>query len=135
LTKKQPGPNRDWLTVVKTPHARSRIRAWLRAGDREQNIQHGRQSVETELKAWNLKHFEDVPASQRREVVEALNFHDQDSLLAAIGEGMVSVGQVTRRLFPPAAKTAGVTKRPVATGRVVIAGDLPYTLAPCCKPV
>lgn len=138
LTRKLPSPNRDWLATVRTPHARNRIRAWFRTRDRQQNIASGRQMLEAEFKVWRLKHLEELPEARRKEAWEQLGFKDQDSVLASVGEGVLSVGQVTRRLFPaePKAQSA-VSKKHVPTGRVVAAGarGLPYHLSPCCQPV
>ncbi|HSX48397.1 MAG TPA: bifunctional (p)ppGpp synthetase/guanosine-3',5'-bis(diphosphate) 3'-pyrophosphohydrolase [Candidatus Nanoarchaeia archaeon] len=135
LTRKQPSPNRDWLNTVRTPHARNRIRAWFRTRDRDQNIISGKQMLESELKVWHLKHLEEIAEAKRKDVWEQLGFKDQDGMLASIGEGVLSVGQVTRKLFPAEPKTT-VSKKHVPTGRVVAAGakGLPYHLSPCCQP-
>lgn len=44
------GPSRDWLNIVKTTEARSKIRAWLKKERREENIQNGRKTLENELR-------------------------------------------------------------------------------------
>src|SRR6478736_92490 len=49
-TKGEHGPSRDWLNVVKTSHAREKIRQWFKRKDRDENIVHGRESLERELR-------------------------------------------------------------------------------------
>ncbi len=49
-TKAAHGPSRDWLNVVRTSHAREKIRAWFKRQERDENIVHGRESLERELR-------------------------------------------------------------------------------------
>lgn len=139
ITSKNATPHRDWLSFVRTPHAKNRIRAWFRNLSRDSNISSGRQLIERELKVWGYKHFEDLPHGKRKSLPEQLNQKDLDAVLQGVGEGSVSVQQVIRKLFPPqVTKAPSLPKvsRPVATGRVVVASSpkLDYLLAPCCKP-
>jgi GTP diphosphokinase / guanosine-3',5'-bis(diphosphate) 3'-diphosphatase len=137
LTRKSPAPSRDWLTAVRTPYARSRIRAWFRKVDRESNVVSGRGAVEQEIRAWGVRHLEEVGSEKLNSLASDLNYKDLESVWAAVGEGAVSVGQVTRRLFPlansaPHAKVA----RQAGTGKVEIAEKpgLNYHFAACCQP-
>ena len=49
-TKGEHGPSRDWLNVVRTSHAREKIRQWFKRQERDENIVHGRESLERELR-------------------------------------------------------------------------------------
>lgn len=140
ITRREPAPNRDWLSFVKTPQARNRVRAWFRAASRETNIASGRGLLEAELKVWGVKRLEDVPARQLADALDALHQKSADDLLAAIGDGSISVIATIHRLVPDAARPAAtpVIKRAQATGQVMFDGgtkQLPYALAPCCQPV
>jgi GTP pyrophosphokinase len=98
----------------------------------------GRTLLEAELAAWGLKRLEEVPKPILARALDDLNLRSADDLLAGLGEGGLSGPAVIRRLIPDAAKPKGavVVKRPEPTGRVVVAGEqLPYTLAPCCRPL
>lgn len=44
------GPSRDWINIVKTPNAKSRIRQWFKKERREENIQRGTEILEKNLK-------------------------------------------------------------------------------------
>ena len=49
-TKGEHGPSRDWMNIVRTSHAREKIRQWFKKKDRAENIVHGRESLERELR-------------------------------------------------------------------------------------
>src|SRR5437867_8169147 len=44
------GPSRDWLNLVRTSHAREKIRQWFKRQERDENIVHGRESLDRELR-------------------------------------------------------------------------------------
>ena len=137
-TRRDPSPNRDWLGFVQTSAARSRIRGWFRSASRETNVASGRAVLEEELRNFGFKKLESIPVRQMALVLDGLHLKTADDLLAAIGEGVISVTQAVRRLVPNASRPESVptVKRPQPTGRVLIEkSDLPYTLAPCCQPV
>jgi len=139
ITRREPAPNHDWLLFVKTAAAKNRIRSWFRSASREANVAVGRAALEVELKAWGKQRLEEVPARVQADALDSLHYRSTEDVLAAIGEGSLSVAAVIRKLFPDAARPAAlpIVKRPETTGRVLVEGGepLPYTLAPCCKPV
>ena len=139
ITRRDRLPNRDWMNFVKTPHARNRIKAWFRAASRDTNIASGRAILETELKVWDIERLEAVPPRQLVDALDKLHQKSADDLLAAIGDGTIGVTQTIRRLVPDAARPAmtPVVKRAQSTGQVQFEGgitELPYALAPCCRP-
>jgi guanosine-3',5'-bis(diphosphate) 3'-pyrophosphohydrolase len=139
ITKKLPGPNRQWLGTVKTARARNRIKSWFRATGREANIIDGRRLIESRLEAWGLKRFEEIPAAEVRRTCDSLNLRDTDALLAAVGDGTVALATVLRRLLPPrsprAAKPAGAPALPsFGPPQVIGAPELPCYIAACCQP-
>src|SRR5665809_87706 len=48
-SKRERGPSRDWLAVVKTTRARNKIRAWFKAESREDSEHTGRQLLQEHL--------------------------------------------------------------------------------------
>ncbi|MEW5933319.1 MAG: bifunctional (p)ppGpp synthetase/guanosine-3',5'-bis(diphosphate) 3'-pyrophosphohydrolase, partial [Bacillota bacterium] len=91
------GPSPDWLQMVRTSGARSKIRAWFKKQRREENIASGRESLDRELRALGLDAREVRPA-WLDELATELNFPAGDDLLAAIGYGAVSAQRVATRL-------------------------------------
>lgn len=138
ITRKEAAPSRDWLAVVVTSHAKSRIRSWFRAESRDNNVAAGRAALEAELQTWGIKRIEDLSKRAMADAVDELHLRGPEEMFALLGEGSLTLMQAIRRLVPNAAKPKGVTvvKRKEPTGRVLVEkSELPYTLAPCCSPV
>ncbi len=100
LTSKQSrGPSSDWLKVVQTSSARSRIRQWLRRERREENMERGESMLRGEIRQMGLS-----PSKIWREqeyfdrILRRFNFSSVDDLLVAIGYGGLTAGQVASRL-------------------------------------
>lgn len=141
ITRKQPAPNRQWLNFVKTTGARSRIKTWFKAASRDANVVTGRQLIEAQLGAWGLKRFEDIGKANIAQAYQQLNLHDADSLLAAVGDGSLSLSTALRRLLPSRAveaKAKSVVKQTTipSINRAYVSGapELPCSLAVCCNP-
>ena len=140
ITRKQASPNRQWLNVVKTASARSKIKAWFRQASRDTNISTGRQLLESQLPTWGYKKVEDIPGKQMKVALDSFNYKDVDSLLQGLGEGSLAISTALRRLMPSMPSTQKKDKirnKAVATtGKIQVIGapDLPCTPATCCKP-
>ena len=141
-TKGEHGPSRDWMNVVRTSHAREKIRQWFKRKDRDENIVHGRESLERELRRLARKSLQSVGNDRIAEVGRTVYNHDTiEDFYAAIGYGAVSAQQVVARLgvlddtevgLPTVAPT-----QPPRTGgvRVKGVGDLLVRFAKCCHPI
>jgi guanosine-3',5'-bis(diphosphate) 3'-pyrophosphohydrolase len=146
ITSPHHTPSRDWLQVVKTTKARHKIRQWLKAAEREQSITLGKELLERELRKSGvslqklLKDGDDL-----KQVVQDLSFVGVEDLLAAIGHGKVSPGQVTSRLFrmaAPAVEEEVVQELPTRRSKEEPGGlkikdldDMLVRLANCCQPI
>ncbi len=141
-TRAEHGPSRDWLNIVRTSHAREKIRQWFKRKDRDENIVHGRESLERELRRLGRTTIAAVGVDRIGEVGRHYNFDALDDFYAAIGYGAISPQQVVTRLgvlddaqlaLPPTAPPP----QPVRTGgvRVKGVGDLLTRFAKCCTPI
>src|SRR5439155_17562162 len=92
------GPSRDWLAIVRTPGAREKIRQWFKRQQREENISHGKELLDKELKRISQHSLADLPADDLAQAATDLNMHDVDSLFAALGYGALSAPQVVTKL-------------------------------------
>ncbi|MDI6822858.1 MAG: bifunctional (p)ppGpp synthetase/guanosine-3',5'-bis(diphosphate) 3'-pyrophosphohydrolase [Bacillota bacterium] len=137
------GPSPDWLQMVRTSGARSKIRAWFKKQRREENIASGRESLDRELRALGLDAREVRPA-WLDELATELNFPAGDDLLAAIGYGAVSAQRVATRLGErlgrpaPGAPAPGpaAPTRPSSQGVLVRGvGDVLVRFSRCCTPI
>ena len=125
-TKGEHGPSRDWLNVVRTSHAREKIRQWFKRKDRDENIVHGRESLERELRRLARTSIAAVGAGpDRRGRQASYNYETVDDFYAAIGYGAVGAQSVVMRLgvvddgqstLPTVAPPAAARRGPAASG-------------------
>ena len=141
-TKSEHGPSRDWLNIVRTTHAREKIRAWFKRQERDDNIVHGRESLERELRRLARTSIQGVGLDRIAEMAKSYNYETVDDFYAAIGYGAINAQQVVTRLGVvddaelriPAIAPANL---PARTGgvRVKGVGDLLVRFAKCCHPI
>jgi len=98
ITSKQGSPSRDWLKLVKTSHAKNKIRNWFKKERREENIEKGREMLEREIKRINAEQRLALKSEMLEEVGRSFNILTVEDLYAAVGYGGVSVNQVISRL-------------------------------------
>jgi GTP pyrophosphokinase len=96
-TKGEHGPSRDWLNVVKTSHAREKIRQWFKRKDRDENIVHGGFAGARAAPA-RARPRSRRSAATDREVAKQLQLRTVDDFYAAIGYGAIGAQTVVMRL-------------------------------------
>lgn len=92
------GPSRDWLNVVKSSQARTKINQWFKKEFKEENILKGRELIDKDMKKKNYVPSELLKTEWMQIVLNKFGFKDWDALCAAVGHGGVKEGQVTNRL-------------------------------------
>jgi GTP pyrophosphokinase len=139
-SKAKHGPSRDWLNpasgYVRTSSARQKIRLWFRKEERTENVAHGREMLDRELKRLGLEHLklEDV-------VAQFPAYTRSEDFLAAVGYGAVTTTQIAGKLVVQEERdilSVPTEVRPAPTVsdvRVMGVGDLLTTLARCCAPL
>lgn len=99
LTQKSAEPSRDWLSFVKTPSAKSKIKLYFSKKSRPDDLQAGHELLLTELR----KHGMGLSSAQVmravKELAEKLNFENSEELFIKIGTGKESVKNITNRLL------------------------------------
>jgi GTP diphosphokinase / guanosine-3',5'-bis(diphosphate) 3'-diphosphatase len=153
FTSKAPtaGPSRDWLAMVASSRARTKIRQWFSRERREDAIEFGREELIKELRREGLPVQKLASERALAEVATAMNYADLDALHAAIGDNRVSARAVAQRILrslrggayeeqlPVTARQQPTAPRPgrgSAVG-VYVEGldDLMVRLSRCCTPV
>jgi GTP pyrophosphokinase len=145
------GPSRDWLQIVATPRAASKIRQWFSRERREDAIEQGRDELTKALRREGLPVQKLQAGSVVSDVAKAMNYADLDALYAAIGENHVSgqavAARVTRSLREVGGEqeeTLPTTIRQPRRGRAVTGppgvhveglDDVFVRLSRCCTPV
>jgi len=145
----QPGhhPSRDWLKIVKTSRARTKIRNWIRQQELERSIVLGREIGEKEFRKHKLNFARMLKDGQLVEKMGRGQVKDADDLLAAIGQGRIGIRQVINKCMPDEAE--GTAPEPESSKRaqkirernntigVVVQGmdDLLVRFGKCCNPI
>ncbi len=92
------GPSMDWLKIVKTTEAKSKIRAYLKASLRDENILLGRDMIEKEARRQNLDPAKLLKAEYLEKIQRKQGFKTADDIYAAVGFGGMTAMQVVMRL-------------------------------------
>lgn len=90
------GPSRDWLKIVKTGGARTKIRSWFKKEKRDENIVAGKMEIERELKKANLRLDEEKQTELFTILAEKQRQNSIEDFFAAIGYGGINV----QRMMP-----------------------------------
>ncbi|MEE8326313.1 MAG: bifunctional (p)ppGpp synthetase/guanosine-3',5'-bis(diphosphate) 3'-pyrophosphohydrolase [candidate division NC10 bacterium] len=136
-------PSRDWLKIVKSSRARSRIKAWIKNEERVRSIGLGKELLDRELrklgKGGRLK-LETFP-----QVLQHYGVASEEDLCAAIGYGKISPRQAVLKLLPPEQAQAIVEEETKDRKPVIPAGaegiridgvdDILIHFAKCCNPL
>jgi GTP pyrophosphokinase len=141
-TKGEHGPSRDWMNVVRTSHAREKIRQWFKRQERDENVSHGRDSLDRELRRLARTSLGAVGAERIMEIARAYKYETIDDFYASVGYGAVGAQQVVTRLgvvddtqlaLPPT--TPPPSPAPAGGVRVKGVGDLLVRFGKCCHPI
>ncbi len=152
ITAKDPnhGPNRDWLNIVRTGEARTKIRTWFKNERREENIEEGRETVEREFKRNGIRLPDDKMQTFLTELAVRARLETVDDFYAAIGYGGIVLSKLMQRIrddyqkmlksIETVAPEEMITKQPVKRGAadgVYIEGvdNCLIKMSKCCGPM
>ncbi|MBV9311515.1 MAG: bifunctional (p)ppGpp synthetase/guanosine-3',5'-bis(diphosphate) 3'-pyrophosphohydrolase [Solirubrobacterales bacterium] len=155
-SKRERGPSRDWLALVKTTRARNKIKAWFKAESRKDTEHSGRELLQDHLKRQGLPAQKLVGSPLLADVIREMGFRKGDDFYIALGGAKISpkivVNKVMQRLKqgeaaesePTAADDLLQTRRrqsrpTTSSSRYGIAvpgvDEVMLRLAKCCRPV
>ena len=149
------GPSRDWLNIVKSPQAKSKINQWFKKEYKQDNIIRGRELMMTYCKAKSVDVNDILKPKYQQIVQQKYGFRDWDAVMAAIGHGGLKEGQVVNRLVEEyekehkkeatdeaiLEKLSGVGNQTVHIAKsksgIVVKGidDMAVRFSKCCNPV
>jgi GTP pyrophosphokinase len=164
FTSKAPsaGPSRDWLSYVKSPRARTKIRQWFTKERREEAIEQGKDQIARLMRKQGLPLKRVLTHETLSAVAAEMRLADVSALYAAVGEGNVGAQTVVRRVMDlfggedgateelaegvqitgrrstgvgPSGGDAGVILKSVAGSSAPEVSDVWVKLAKCCTPV
>ena len=147
MTTKGHHPSADWLVFVKTVKARTKIRAYINAQEKERSYSLGREMCEKLFRKKNQNFNALVKSGEIRGVAEFYGFKTVDDLIAHVGFGKLTALQLLNKILPDLGepkeekpsflkKLAGRTKRKTDTG-VIVKGlhDILIRFSKCCNPL
>ena len=146
------GPSRDWLSFVKSPKARNKIRQWFSKERRTEAIEEGRDELTRAMRKRNLPIGTLLTTQALVGVADELNFPNPDAVFAAIGDGQISTQNVIAHLVKDAGsdevdeeveqealplRAVENAKKKTSSLGVSVKGvdDVWVKLACCCMPV
>ena len=93
------GPSRDWLKIVKSTQAKTKINQWFRNEFKEENIVRGKELMTAYCKGRGIEPSKLTKPEYIDQILKKQGFNDWDNLLAAVGHGALKEGQVVNRLI------------------------------------
>ncbi len=148
------GPSRDWLSIVKSTQAKSKINQWFKSELKEDNIIKGKELVDKYCKSKNIVLSDITKSEYLDKVLTKYSFKDWETAMAAIGHGSLKEGQLINRLVEEYEKKnkVKVTDEQILEniaenkdkkieirpkGGIVVKGihDISVRYSKCCNPV
>src|SRR6266567_872371 len=150
LTQKGHSPSRDWLSFVKSSHAKSKIRHWINLHEREEATDMGRRLLEKESRAFG-RSLKKIDEADLQKAASDYGLSKIEDLFAAVGFGKYSARQVLVKVLGESARPSQsevddtkptlvkTVKRMLGIGEapLVVKGhdDLLVFRAKCCNPI
>ena len=148
------GPSRDWLKIVRTSEARSKIRQWFKKEKRSENIQVGRSEVMKEITRYGHQLTDTEKAEIALSVARRIGMQELDDMYNTIGYGGMPLSKIAAKLRdeydryvkqieasrPTVVEVSQVkteTRRHTHTGGIIIDGEVGCAVkfAKCCNPL
>lgn len=150
LTSKTGHPSSDWLDVVKTSRARTKIKHWLRTRNFAENVEKGRDALAKAMRARSIQLDWAAAEARIQPLLKSWKVASFDELLGEIGFGGLQATNVVQRAFPEAAgedvSASQISQKSVSAAKKlrkkssqgVLVDGLASTVvrwAGCCSPV
>jgi GTP diphosphokinase / guanosine-3',5'-bis(diphosphate) 3'-diphosphatase len=155
-SKRERGPSRDWLALVKTTRARNKIKAWFKAESRKDAEHTGRELLQGHLKKAGLPAQKLVGSPLLADVIREMGFRKGEDFYLAVGGAKISAKVVVNKVMQRLKQGEAATSEPTATDDLMRKGrrrsrpttsssrygisiegidEVMLRLAKCCRPV
>src|SRR3954471_11665908 len=155
-SKRDRGPSRDWLAVVKTTRARNKIKQWFKAESRRDTEHAGRELLQEHLRKQGLPAQKMTGSAMLADVIREMGFRKAEDFYIALGGAKISPRTVVNKLMSRLKQGEAAVEEPSAAAllhprRVPVnkptksssmygisvegVTDVPLRLAKCCRPV
>ncbi|MBQ3105203.1 MAG: bifunctional (p)ppGpp synthetase/guanosine-3',5'-bis(diphosphate) 3'-pyrophosphohydrolase [Lachnospiraceae bacterium] len=149
------GPSRDWLGIVRSTQAKSKINQWFKAEFKEDNIIRGKEMLAAYCKAKSINTLDIMKPEYMEGIMKKYGFKNWDAVLAAVGHGGLKEGQILNKmveLYEQDHKRTMTNEEVLSTiaengrkrsthikhqGSIVVRGidDVAVRFSKCCSPV
>ena len=142
------GPSRDWLKIAVTSGAKAKIRSWFKKERREENIETGKNAIESEFRRNSIILPDAEMQNFLLDIAKRQRLSDIEELYAAIGYGGVSLEKIMPRIKEDYTKLVKASKEtkieeyiqkhtPRSRDGVIIEGidNCLIKLSKCCDPL
>ncbi len=155
-SKRERGPSRDWLALVRTTRARNKIKAWFKAESRKDTEHTGRELLQEHLKKAGLPSQKLVGSPLLADVIREMGFRKGEDFYIALGGAKISPKVVVNKVMQRLKLGETAESEPTATDDLLRQGrrrsrpttsssrygisvdgvdDVMLRLAKCCRPV
>ncbi len=155
-SKRERGPSRDWLALVKTTRARNKIKAWFKAESRKDSEHQGRELLQDHLKKAGLPAQKLVGSPLLADVIREMGFRKGEEFYIALGGAKISPKVVVNKVMQRLKQGEAAESEPTATDDLLRQGrrrsrpttsssrygitvpgidEVMLRLAKCCRPV
>jgi GTP diphosphokinase / guanosine-3',5'-bis(diphosphate) 3'-diphosphatase len=155
-SKRERGPSRDWLALVRTTRARNKIKAWFKAESRKDTEHSGRELLQDHLKKQGLPAQKLVGSPLLADVIREMGFRKAEDFYIALGGAKISPKVVVNKVMQRLKQGEAAESEPTATDDllqtrrrrsrpttsssrygIAIEGidEVMLRLAKCCRPV
>ncbi len=152
ITGSNAEPSLDWLNIVKSSQAKSKIKQYFKVRDRDKNIEQGRENLEREAKKLGYRVGDILREDWLLETLEKLKIPTLDDMYAAVGYGSITINQVMAKLVDyyhqehkdsfdlsklNSNENKSQSKKSKNTSGVIVKGldNVKVRFAKCCNPV
>jgi GTP diphosphokinase / guanosine-3',5'-bis(diphosphate) 3'-diphosphatase len=157
LTSKTQVPSKDWLNIVKSSRAKSKIKQWLQKIERDKNRDLGKELLDKAFKVYGFSLKTMAKKEEYQAVLQKFNYKTEDELFVNVGGGKFTAREIVK-LIPSLQKLAededidkkieeidtysqalqkSVRKKSNSDNAIIVDGedDVVARLAKCCNPI
>ncbi|MCR5267427.1 MAG: bifunctional (p)ppGpp synthetase/guanosine-3',5'-bis(diphosphate) 3'-pyrophosphohydrolase [Lachnospiraceae bacterium] len=93
------GPSLDWLNMVKSTQAKSKINQWFKNERKETNITKGKEMLLSYCKSKSIDTQQIMKPEYMKLIMEKYGFKEWDAVCAALGHGGLKEGQIVNKML------------------------------------
>jgi GTP pyrophosphokinase len=145
INKNSKGPSKEWINIVKTSQARSRIKSFYTKIDKEENIKRGKDLIEKELRRQKIV-FNDFYTNENIDMIlKSLNESNMDDVYLCCGNNKYAPSYIINLIYKQTKTKEEIILDKLTTSKkecvnkndIVVCGidEIKVSLASCCKPV